>query len=1040
MRLSTPVSAGPRYGQRPRTLAAALLLACSQLAWADDARVEILVFGPDNAALTDVAISVDQGAQVKANRDGVIRLQLAPGQHALRLSRDGQFITEIPHRTVADQLDEIIVSLDADNIASVMLESSASQASDSTAQSTVSAVVPGTLSGVIRSAEDQAPVSGARIFVSGTPVEIKTDETGRFTVELPPGNYSISVLADSYSTQTMDGIAITALSSTTREIEITPAGLDLPEFVVLEPFIEGSLAAFVEEKRTSSAVTDILGAEQISRAGDSDAAGALKRVTGLTLVDGKFIYVRGLGERYSSTLLNGAQVPSPDPTRRVVPLDLFPTEILNGIVVQKTYAADMPGEFGGGTVQLRTRGVPESFLLRASATFGYVDGTTGETGLGYRGGSRDWLGYDDGTRAAPDGLLNVPPLPTGTSLEALGQALAAKGYATAPEKIGPNTGYSLSIGDDFKFSDGAWSLGYIAALRYAENWDLRNEERAFFALAGDRLVKQQESQRDITERAVDTGLFTSVGLTIGERHRINATALQVRQTTDEVQTDTGVLGSGEFERLRSLEWIENELRVGQINGEHSLPRLHDLLLSWQYTKAEASRVAPNSREQRFSFNENTETFRVDVFGFEQRFETLQDDSEEYKFDLRMPFEFNQSAGITASAGLTDLQKARNSRVRRFRFSTSGPQFNSDNPETFFNEATIGTGFRDYRLLDRTLPTDSYTATVDLQAHYLALDAYWNDFRLYIGAREEQILQEVVTVTPFDPNATPQIGQVDEKDRLPAATLTWAYSDQAQLRLAFGESVSRPDIREQSPANFIDPLLDLRVVGNPDLKQAAIESLDLRWEYYFSATESLSLAFFQKDFTDPIELIESAASGTLLNIINAKSAINRGFEIDYYRSLEGVDRFRYSPKWLGRVPWNDLFLGFNYAWIDSEIDLGDSAGISTNSQRPLQGQSPYVGNLSLAYLPTDGKVEATLLYNVFGERISQVGASSRPDTYEQPFKQLDFTMSAALPWDGWKLKLRLKNLLDPEATFTVGDEVARRFSKGREAAVSVEWRY
>jgi TonB-dependent receptor len=535
-------------------------------------------------------------------------------------------------------------------------------------------------------------------------------------------------------------------------------------------------------------------------------------------------------------------------------------------------------------------------------------------------------------------------------------------------------------------------------------------------------------------------LFTSVGLAIGEHHRINATALQVRQTTDEVQTDTGILGSGEFERLRSLEWIENELRVGQINGEHSLPRLHDLLLSWQYTKAEASREAPNSREQRFSFNENTESFRVDVFGFEQRFESLQDDAEEYKFDLRMPFEFSENIGFAATAGLTDLQKSRNSRVRRFRFSTSGPQFNSENPEEFFNEGTIGTGFRDYRLLDRTLPTDSYTATVDLQAHYLAFDAYWNKFRLYVGAREEQILQEVVTVTPFDPNATPQIGRVDEKDRLPAATLTWAYSEKAQLRLAFGESVSRPDIREQSPANFIDPLLDLRVVGNPDLKQAAIESLDLRWEYYFSATESLSLALFQKDFTDPIELVESPASGTLLNIINADSAVNRGFEIDYYRSLDGVDRFRYSPKWLGRVPWQDLYLGFNYAWIDSEIDLGDSAGISTNSQRPLQGQSPYVGNLSLAYLPTDGKVEATLLYNVFGKRISQVGADGRPDTYEQPFKQLDFTLSAALPWDGWKLKLRLKNLLDPEATFTVGDEIARRFSKGREAAVSVEWRY
>src|SRR5690606_34701459 len=225
-----------------------------------------------------------------------------------------------------------------------------------------------------------------------TPLDIVTDADGRYQATLPPGDYSISVIAPQFSSQTIDGIAVAAEAEVSRDIELTPAGLELPEFVVLEPFVEGSLAAFVEEKRTSSAVTDILGAEQISRNGDSDAAGALKRVTGLTLVDGKFIYVRGLGERYSSTLLNGAQIPSPDPTRRVVPLDLFPTEILSGIVVQKTYSADMPAEFGGGTIQLRTRGVPESFLLKVSGSVGYGDGTTGEEGLRYDGGDSDWTG------------------------------------------------------------------------------------------------------------------------------------------------------------------------------------------------------------------------------------------------------------------------------------------------------------------------------------------------------------------------------------------------------------------------------------------------------------------------------------------------------------------------------------------------------------------------------------------------------------------------------------------------------------------------
>ncbi|PKM09551.1 MAG: TonB-dependent receptor, partial [Gammaproteobacteria bacterium HGW-Gammaproteobacteria-7] len=182
---------------------------------------------------------------------------------------------------------------------------------------------PGELSGRVVSAEDGAPVAGARVFVSGTPLDVVTDADGRYRVAIQPGSYAISVIAPRFGAQTLAEVPIASGQQTERNVELTPAGLELPEFVVLEPFIEGSLAAFVEERRSSSAVTDILGAEQISRAGDSDAAGALKRVTGLTLVDGKFVFVRGLGERYSSVLFNGAQIPSPDPTRRVVPLDLF---------------------------------------------------------------------------------------------------------------------------------------------------------------------------------------------------------------------------------------------------------------------------------------------------------------------------------------------------------------------------------------------------------------------------------------------------------------------------------------------------------------------------------------------------------------------------------------------------------------------------------------------------------------------------------------------------------------------------------------------
>ncbi|HRY01112.1 MAG TPA: carboxypeptidase regulatory-like domain-containing protein, partial [Xanthomonadaceae bacterium] len=311
----------------------------------------------DQLPASGLAIRIDDRAAGESNEDGAALLDVAPGSHLLTVLRDGKEVLRVQLDLVADENAQVIATLYPDDplsAPSVFIESSHADNAAAATDTVAADGPPGRIAGRVLSVEDGKPVAGARVYVSGTPLDIVTDAEGRYEATLPPGDYSISVIAPQFSSQTIDGIAVAAEAEVSRDVELTPAGLELPEFVVLEPFVEGSLAAFVEEKRTSSAVTDILGAEQISRNGDSDAAGALKRVTGLTLVDGKFIYVRGLGERYSSTLLNGAQIPSPDPTRRVVPLDLFPTEILSGIVVQKTYSADMPAEFGGGTIQLRT--------------------------------------------------------------------------------------------------------------------------------------------------------------------------------------------------------------------------------------------------------------------------------------------------------------------------------------------------------------------------------------------------------------------------------------------------------------------------------------------------------------------------------------------------------------------------------------------------------------------------------------------------------------------------------------------------------------
>ena len=1017
---------------------AALALSIRVALAAEPAELSLYLFD-QQTPLSGVEVRIDGAPRGTTSVDGALALTLEPGKRALTIVRDGRDVLAIELDLQADENAEVIATLYPDSAPSVFIESSHQDGATASAQATDAAAgPPGVLGGRVLNSENGAPVANARVFVAGTPLDIVTDAEGRFSAPITPGNYAISVIAPEFGSQTLDGVEIVSEQTTERTIELTPSGVELPEFVVLEPFVEGSLAAFVEEKRTSSAVTDILGAEQISRAGDSDAAGALKRVTGLTLVDGKFVYVRGLGERYSSVLLNGAQIPSPDPTRRVVPLDLFPTEILNGILVQKTFSADMPGEFGGGTIQMRTRGVPESFLLRVSGTLGYADGTTGEEGLRSRGGGRDWTGFDDGYRDAPEGLFQRPlPLRGTPELTALGVGVASKGFGIGRKEIGPDTGFAFSLGDRYSFNDGDVSLGYIGAFRYSQSWDQREEERAEYAILPDNsLVTQQDYAREQTERAIDSGAFLSTGLGIGEHHEVILTLMQVRQTNQDERIDEGVKGSGNVERSFSTEWIENALTVRQLGGKHSLPRLGGLLLDWQYTDSSAGRDSPFSRSYRYFDQPTLGGFVYDTGATEIRYETLEDAVDEAQLALRYPIRWGESDSLTLAAGASQLERERRSDIYRFGLRVRGTIPRVPLPiDDILNEGNVESGV--IELFARGRATDFYTASQTLDAWFTSADLSWGDWRANLGLRTEANAQQVVTQDPFATTATPIIGRIDREDRLPAAALTWVYSADAQLRLGYSETVSRPDFRELSRAPFTDPLLDISVVGNPELQQADITSYDLRWEYYFNSLESVSVALFRKEFVNPIELVRTPASGELLELRNADSAINQGIELDLYKGLGFVGD---GDGWWSRfAPWQDLYLGANYSWIDSEVDLGDNVGIQTSAQRPLQGQSPYVANLSLSYQPGVG-IEATLLYNVFGERISKVGESGVPDEYEQPFHQLDFTFSAELPWKGWRTKLRLRNLLDPAVEYHQGDETSRRYRKGREAALTLEWHF
>lgn len=1042
--------------------AALILLVCAVNVLAQDASMTLYVF-KKGMPQPDIEVLLDDQLQGVTNENGVILLDIPAGIRYLEI-RDQDLVVLSQQLLVnQDEVSQWIVNLTDGLTSLVDVESSAGGAESPIPGDSVPTYAsgePGTLSGTLISADDGRPIEGARVFISGQGSDIRTGADGKFSLDLPAGVYSVSVLHAAHNTFTQDDIEVLADDTVSVSFELTPSGSELPEFVVIEPYIEGSLASVLEERRTDLAVANILGAEAISRAGDSTAAGALRRVTGLTLVDGRFIYVRGLGERYSSTLLNNANVPSPDPTRRVVPLDLFPTSIVQSIAVQKGYTSDLPAEFGGGAVELRTKSIPETPFLEFAFGLDYRDGTSFSEGLRYKGGSKDWTGKDDGTRAEPEPLAtataNGTPLEpfnrfTGegfspAQLQRIGQSLAAN-YNVFETEIDPNLDAGVAGGYVWNLDNGD-RFGFLAATEYKDDWLTTNQQRTQYVVGSENmLVPQADTTFDSTIRNINLSFFVTAGYEFAENHSLSYNWMLLRNTFDRAQVELGsnpdVEGGDVL--FRELEWIERELVANQFMGEHILPDADGLTLRWQYTDATATADAPDTRRYRYDPDRRTPNPDDFIFSLrndsnQRRWAVLDDFSTSWNVDIDMPLDFGfKRLDVMLRTGLNGVKKNRESSIRRFAFFSEGP-VGSDlatlrlpSLDDIINNSTIAPD--GWQLEEVTNATDAYTGAQTIDAWYFGLDLDMSElWRFSTGVRYEQSALDVSTFTFADPDNAIITEQVTD-DPFPYVVFTWLQGNN-QVRAGYSETINRPDFKELSPSEFRDPLLDRIVRGNPELLPAFLTNYDLRWDYYFDASDFVSLGVFLKEFENPIETVILASAGAqLTTFANAQTAENYGVEFELYKTLGMLDDW-----WGWGDYWNNVYINTNYTWIESEITLADDdSTIQTSDNRPLQGQSPYVFNFQVGYDDPERDINAALLYNVFGARIVEVGVQGAPDIYEQPVPSLDLIYSQG--FGNWTFKASLKNILNPTIELTQGTELTRVVQPiGWKLGVGVEYTF
>ena len=908
----------------------------------------------------------------------------------------------------------------------------------------------GRIKGRIVGSQDADAVRTAQVVLVDTEIGTLADMEGRyFLKDVPPGTYDLRVQALGYATKTVTGVTVEPDETVTLNLSVDREAVAVEELTVSVERARSSAAALLNQQQVAPAVTDALGADQISRSPDSDAAEAARRMTGVTVSQGKFVFIRGLGERYSQTELNGSPLPSPEPEKSVVPLDLFPTGFIQSITTRKTYTPDRGGDFSGGTVEIDTREFPDYFTFRMSVGSSLNSESQFADGfLSYNGGGLDFLGIDDGSRDLPDDLvselggLDGQRLPSDPAVrERLGESFLDTPLSDFSARQGttpPNIDFGFSVGDRTELA--GKTFGYFVAGTYGSEFTFRDDEleRKWRSTNFDPDLPPErradanvdyEFVRGIQE--VQWGGIGNFNLQLSPSHQISLKTLYNRNAEDEARRYRGanredLTGILLGERLR---FISRQMAWGQLSGKH---QFGDHRLEWRTTAARATREEPGLREtifrRGFSADEDDPFTLVDT-GESARylFTDLVDDDLNGGLDWTAPLPWPGADDAELKVGVAGRTRERDFDARRFRWEFLGGSAITSLDSALNAGSVVGaaTGSDEFALTELVEPGDNYTAEDETRAGYAMFTLPLGDLEAVVGARIEDYRLTLQTSG----------GGVDagfeESDVFPAVNLRWSLTDRMNLRAAASETVDRPEFRELAPFQFTEAASLRQIEGNPELEQAEIRNLDVRWEFFPSDGEVLTLSGFFKDFDRPIEQVFVSAAGTKYSYQNAREARLYGAELGVRKRLG----------FLGDV-FEPFTLDGNVALIRSEVKVR-TGGIfnPTNLERELEGQSPYTVNAALVYQRPDGGTEAGVYFNVSGERIAAAGGSGIPDIVEQPRAQLDVTLRQEL-WRNLSLKAKAENLLDSDHLWEQSrngiTKIQRRYSEGRSFALSLSY--
>ncbi len=796
----------------------------------------------------------------------------------------------------------------------------------------------------------------------------------------------------------------------------------------------GSVVKLDRERLTAKRVQDSIGAEQMSRGVGSSAGDAVAKVTGTTVVDGKFVVVRGLSDRYTSTTLNGGDIPSADPYRKSVQLDLVPANMVESIVVTKTFTPDQPGGFTGGAINILTKSFPEKRMMSFTAGTGYNSQTTGKDYLSSVGG-QDWTAMDDGSRALSENLTGVKPSDLsgpstsgvvrnnqGTAdriqfvLQQLGPAQFAGVKKTAP----PNQSYAFSMGDTVNVF--TKPLGYFVGVNYKRDYNTYSDGLLRRYTAD---FNRPEIRRDLKEErgTEETAWGSVVNLAYKPHpdHEVGFTFVynQVGEDTARHLEGYNVDNNPDVLVQDQLFYTERNLNTYQFKGKHELPQVRDMKIDWLVSLSNTSQDEPDARF--FHYTKSTNAIPSYQLGFSgtdpirpsRYFRQLEENNLNWKLDDTLPFRLRNGQEGEIKFGLLQSFSDRTFAERTFAYAGDSGFGTSGDPNRYLTADVLtyiitrqgrNTNYNFQRFFDNvTIGNNRYVGNQEVGAQYGMVELpLTRTVRILGGVRMETT---DLDVTAFNPNQGSTNGTIQANDLLPGAGLVINLRSNMNLRFNFGRTIARPTYREFAPVTIYDIPTDTLVEGNPRLERSQIDNYDVRWEWFPRAGEVLSLSAFYKDISKPIERFSSDLTDGTVSYVNFPSAKVFGLELEARKALDFLDPIL-SP----------FSAGMNLSLIGSEVPLDAATmrnkrrfGYTGGNKRSLYDQSPYVLNADITYNNPSVGTTATIQTSMAGKRIF-VATGAGEDVYEHPPMGLDFVLTQRLTRN-LKLKFTARNLLD-----------------------------